>query len=137
MNTIELFSIVSSTISIVLAIVAIYLSVISERRSSESHTKTMEALQAIDKRSAVTESIVGENFQKMMATVLGIVETATVDKEVQKAQVAAKSAESSANIQAKLFDTFKEVIMSGDNQRAELFWKIVQSAKKSKDTLSE
>ena len=134
MSAIELFSLVSSITSIVLAVVAIVLSILSDRRSAETHAKTMEALQAIDKRSAITESTVGENFQQMMKTVLSIVQSATADKEVQKAELEAKSAESAAETQRQLFGMLSEVIKSGDKEKAQNFievFKAMTSANKA------
>jgi hypothetical protein len=127
MNAIELFSIVASISSIVLAVVAIVLSVLSDRRSAESHGKTMEALQAIDKRSAITENTVGENFQQMMKTVLSIVQSATADKEVQKAELEAKSAETAAQTQRQLFGMLEEVIKSGDKEKVQNFIEVFRA----------
>lgn len=131
MTAIELFSIISSIASIVLAIVAMVLAILADRRAAESHLKTMEALQAIDKRSAVTENTVGENFQKMMSTVLSIVESATADKEVQKAQLAAKAEETSAQTQRQLFTMLQEVVSSGDSARVDAFAKIFETITRS------
>lgn len=127
MTPIELFSLVSSIASIVLAVVAIVLSVLSDRRSTESYTKTMEALQAIDKRSTVTENTVGENFQQMMKTVLSIVQSATADKEVQKAELAAKAAETAGETQRQLFGMLEEVVKSGDREKVQSFIEVFKA----------
>lgn len=91
----------------------------------------MEALQAIDKRSAVTENTVGDNFQKMMSTVLSIVESATADKEVQKAQLEAKAAETGTETQRQLFTMLQEVVKTGDKEKADTFLKIMQGMMQS------
>jgi hypothetical protein len=121
MTAIEIFSLVSSVTSIVLAVVAIVLSILSDRRSNEAHSKTMEALQAIDKRSAVTENTVGENFQKMMDTVLSIVQSATQDKDVQQAELALKGAETAAETQRQIFGMMEEIVKGGDKGQVESF----------------
>ncbi len=131
MTAIEIFSLVSSVASIVLAVVAIALSMLSDRRSNESHTKTMEALQAIDKRSAVTENTVGENFQKMMTTVLSIVESATQDKDVQQAELALKGAEAAADTQRQLFGMMEEIIKSGDKEKVSSFIEVFHAMTKA------
>lgn len=131
MTAIELFSLIASITSIVLAIVAMVLAILTDRRAAESHLKTMEALQAIDKRSAVTENTVGDNFQKMMSTVLSIVESATADKEVQKAQLEAKAAETGTETQRQLFTMLQEVVKTGDKEKADTFLKIMQGMMQS------
>jgi len=132
METLDMFTFAASTASIVLAIVAIVISTLSDRRSAESHLKTMEALQSIDKRSAITENTVGENFQNMMKTVLSIVQSATADKEVQKAELAAKAAETSAETQRQLFGLMEEVIKSGDKDKVENFMEVFQAMQNSR-----
>jgi len=131
MTTIDTFNLIASITSIVLAIIAIVLSILSDRRASESHQKTVEALNQIDKRAAVTESVVGAQFQQMMETVLSIVKTATADKEIQKAEVIAKGMQGQADVQKQLFGILQEVIQSGDKEKSEAFIKIFESITKS------
>ena len=131
MTTIETFNFLASIISIVLAVVAITLSILADRRSADSYQKTLEALHQIDRRAAVTESTVGANFQKMMETVLSIVKTATTDKEVQKAEAIAKGAEAQAEIQNRLFSILQEVIQAGDKDKTEAFIRVVESFTKN------
>ena len=131
MSTIDAFNFVASIVSIVLAIVAIVLSVLADRRSAESYQKTVEALNQIDKRAAVTESVVGAQFQQMMETVLSIVKTATADKEIQKAEVIAKGMQGQADVQKQLFGILQEVIQSGEKDKAEAFINIFESITKS------
>jgi len=131
MTTIDTFNLIASIVSIVLAIVAIVLSILADRRASESLQKTLEALNQIDKRAAVTESVVGAQFQQMMETVLSIVKTATADKEIQKAEVIAKGMQGQADVQKQLFSILQEVIQSGDKEKAEAFIRIFESITKS------
>ena len=131
MTTIDTFNLIASIVSIVLAIVAIVLSILADRRASESLQKTLEALNQIDKRAAVTESVVGAQFQQMMETVLSIVKTATADKEIQKAEVIAKGMQGQADVQKQLFSILQEVIQSGDKEMAEAFIRIFESITKS------
>jgi Na+-transporting NADH:ubiquinone oxidoreductase subunit NqrC len=127
MGTIEIFSLVASIASIILAVVAILLSLSSEQRSQQNHFKTVELLAQVDKRAEITEKTVGEHFEKLMGTVLDIVNTATTDKEVRAAEIKAKSEENSGKIQMKLMDNLTQVVQSGEKDKVEAFIKIFQA----------
>jgi hypothetical protein len=127
LSAFDIFSLVSSIASIILAIVAIVLAILSDRRAAAIYLKTLEALQQIDRRAAVTESTVGTQFQQMMETVLTIVKTVTTDKEIQKAEVIAKGMEGQTQTQKQLFGILQEVIQSGDKEKVESFVRIFVS----------
>jgi hypothetical protein len=123
LSAFDIFSLVSSIASIILAIVAIVLAILSDRRAAAIYLKTLEALQQIDRRAAVTESTVGTQFQQMMT----IVKTVTTDKEIQKAEVIAKGMEGQTQTQKQLFGILQEVIQSGDKEKVESFVRIFVS----------
>lgn len=70
MSAVEVVSIVASIVSVVLAAFAIWQATDSRREAQQSHEKTKDLLSQIDKRSAVTEERVAENFQKILDAVL-------------------------------------------------------------------
>ena len=69
----ETLSLVVGIVSIVLAIVAIWLSTVSERRSSNNYERTKDVLAEVDKKAAVIEGSVNETRKKLVDAVTSIV----------------------------------------------------------------
>lgn len=125
MTQVDLLTTISSVASIVLAIVAIWMAWASENRARSSEARTNEVLRQIDKRSEVTEQVVGAHFDRLMTTVLDIVNTATTDKEVRAAQIEAQTQDRSNQVQMKIMEMLSEVVQSGDKEKAETFSDII------------
>lgn len=121
MSLIEMISLVLGVVSTSLAIFSLVISIINERRSQLNYERTRQLLSDIDKRSATTESIVGEHFQKLMNTMLSIVESATTDSNVKTAQIQAQSQQNASKMQEKLMEIFGELAKSGDAEKAKTF----------------
>ena len=69
----ETLSLVVGIVAIVLAIVAIWLSTVSERRSSNNYERTKDVLAEVDKKAAVIEGSVNETQRKLVDAVTSIV----------------------------------------------------------------
>ena len=121
MSEVEFFSIIASVASITLAVVSIWLARSSVRESQASSEKTTNTLNQINERSAGTEKIVGEHFDKLMGTVLSIVNTATTGPEVRKAELELKEKEQQAKMQEQLFKMMADTLNSGDPKRLQQF----------------
>lgn len=127
MSAMEVFGIVSNTSAVVLSLLAIWMSQASERRSREAERRASEVLSQIDKRAEVTEQIVGEHFDRLMTTVLNIVNTATTDKDVRAAQINAETKAGQNQVQLKLMEMLAEVVKSGDPAQAKAFADIFET----------
>ena len=74
-------SLIVGVASIILAIVAIFISKAAERESRENYQKTKDVLADIDKKSAIIEKIVTDNQQQLLDTVTNLLKvTATPAK---------------------------------------------------------
>lgn len=67
-----LISLVVGVVSVVLAIVAIWYSTQSERRSNENYNRTKDLLAEIDKKAAIIESTMSSTQDKLVDTVTAI-----------------------------------------------------------------
>ena len=65
-------SLVVGSISIVLAVVAIWHSTLSERRSTENYIRTKDVLSEISQKSAAIEAVVNNTQGKLVDTVTAI-----------------------------------------------------------------
>ena len=65
-------SLVVGAVSIVLAVMAIWLSIQSERRSTENYDRTKDTLSEISKKAAVIEATVSNTQDKLVDTVTAI-----------------------------------------------------------------
>jgi len=115
-------SVVTGTASIVLAVVSIWLAIRSVSQSEASYQKTSETLGRINERSAGTEAIVGEHFQKLMDTMLKIVDSTTTSPEIRLAELEYKSKEQELAAKNQLFKYLETALASGDTEKLkELF----------------
>ena len=67
-----LISVAIGVVSVVLAVVAIWYSTQSERRSNENYNRTKDLLAEIDKKAAVIESTMSSTQGKLVDTVTAI-----------------------------------------------------------------
>ena len=67
-----IFSLIVGVVSIVLALVAIWLARQSERRSTENYDRTKDILSEISQKAAVIESTVSNTQEKLVDTVTAI-----------------------------------------------------------------
>ena len=73
-----IISLIVGVVSIVLAIVAIWMSRSAERESRANYERTKDVLAEIDKRASVIEKVVTENQKQLLDTVTSLLrETAT------------------------------------------------------------
>ncbi len=121
MINIELLALLGSVASITLAIVSIWLARTAVRDSQANFEKTSNTLSTINERAAGTEKVVGEHFDKLMETVLSIVNTATTGPEVRKAELESQDKAQQAKIQEQMFEIVREAIESGDPKKVETF----------------
>ena len=75
-------SLITGISSIVLAVVAIWISQSAERESRDNYQKTKDVLAEIDKKAAVIETTVSENQQQLLETVTTILKETTVPEKV-------------------------------------------------------
>jgi len=113
----EWFSIIASVASITLAAVSIWLAGRAVSQSQANYEKAAETLAKINERSAGTEQIVGEHFEKLMGTMLKIVDTATTSPEVRMAELEYKSKEQEARARDLLFKYLGDALASGDTSK--------------------
>lgn len=111
------FAIVSSIVSITLAAVSIWLARSAVAQSQASYEKSAKTLGAINERAAGTEQVVGEHFQRLMDTMLKIVDTATTSPEVRMAELEYKSREQEARTRDQLFKYLGDALASGDTSK--------------------
>ena len=130
MTTIELITIIGSVASITLAIVSIWLAKSSVKESRSNYEKTAKTLSDINERAAGTEKIVGEHFDKLMESVLSIVNTATTGPEVRKAEIELKQQEQQSKIQEHLFQILSSAINSGDKDKLQTLLDTMERFKK-------
>ena len=80
-------SLVVGAVSIVLAVMAIWLSIQSERRSTENYDRTKDILSEISEKAAVIESTVSNTQEKLVDTVTAIAKPKeeTQDEMIAKA----------------------------------------------------
>ena len=88
-NTITfVISVLMGTTSIVLAVVAIWMSKVTERESRANYEKTKDALATVEKTAEVIEKTVSENQKQLLNTVTDILRETTVPpKEDAEEQV--------------------------------------------------
>lgn len=120
-GTFGIISFVVSVVSITLAIVSIYLARLSVRESQANFEKTSEVLSKINERTAGTEKVVGDHFDKLMGTVLSIVNTATANPEVRKAELEAQKAERGVKSQEMFTKMLQDAVTSGDTTKVDRF----------------
>ncbi|MXY46089.1 MAG: hypothetical protein F4Y44_03705 [Chloroflexi bacterium] len=77
-----MISFVTGVVSIVLAIVAIWISKSAERESRENYEKTKDVLAEINKSAAVIETTVSANQQQLLETVTTILKETAVPEKV-------------------------------------------------------
>ncbi len=105
---IGLASIVTGIASITLAIVSIWLAKSSVRESQTNFEKTSKALSEISERATGIEAIVGPYFDKIMDTMINIVNTATSGPEIRKAELEAQESQRAAKLQEEMFKLFTD-----------------------------
>ena len=114
-STITFFiSVLMGATSIVLAIVAIWMSKVTERESRANYEKTKDALATIEKTATVIEKTVSENQKQLLNTVTDILrETTMPPKEDLDQQAMAMFMQAFANDPEK----FVKIVAEIDNQR--------------------
>jgi hypothetical protein len=113
--------------AITLAIVAIWFAGSSIRESRANHERTLTTLAAISERAAVTERTVGEHFEKLMATILGLANSMAVAPEVRKAEIDRLGEEQHARIQSDMIKLLGEAIKWGDAAKVDAFVRAVEA----------
>ncbi|EPG72577.1 hypothetical protein LEP1GSC058_0850 [Leptospira fainei serovar Hurstbridge str. BUT 6] len=113
----EIFSLISNVFSIALAIISIWFAFHSIKSSEIQFIQTKNTLQEIVERSTKTETIVGIHFEKLMNTVLNIVNNATSSPEVKQAELALKEQENDLLFQSKIVDIINSILSSGDPKK--------------------
>ena len=91
METSLVISLVVGIVSIVLAIVAIWHSTQSERKSTENYNRTKDVLSAISEKAAVIEGTVNKTQEKLVDTITDIArpKQETQDEVLMKAMLPA------------------------------------------------
>jgi len=108
-------------VTITLATVSIIGTALSYWMSQKNYEKTADTLAKISERAATTESLVGQHFENMMGTVLKIVQSATTEPEVRKAEVSAQERAAQASMTQSFSETFTELVRSGDKEKIDAF----------------
>ena len=116
METAQFVTLTGSIASIVLALVSIWLAKTAVDETRKNQKETSDLLAKIGERSAATESLVGGHFERMMATMLKIVESATTGPEVRKAELEAEVRK--MNIQEHFLKKIGENLMTPDGLAA-------------------
>ena len=81
------FTAVVGIVSIVLAVVAIGSSILSERRSQENFNRTQEALAEVSEKAAVVERAVTTTQDKLLETVTAIAKPRELTEEERSQQM--------------------------------------------------
>ena len=118
-------------VSITLATVAIIGTALSYWMSQKNYEKTADTLAKISERAATTESLVGQYFENMMGVVLKIVESATTEPEVRKAEVSAQERAAQASLTQSFSKTFTELLKNGDKEKIDAFVDAVERITKA------
>jgi len=108
-------------VTITLATVSIIGTALSYWMSQKNYEKTADTLAKVSERAATTESLVGQHFENMMGTVLKIVQSATTEPEVRKAEVSAQERAAQASMTQSFSETFTELVRSGDKEKIDAF----------------
>jgi len=122
-----MFSFGANAAAITLAIVAIWFAISSVRESRTNHERTLTTLAAISERAAVTERTVGEHFEKLMATILGLANSMAIAPEVRKAEIDRLGEEQHARIQSDMIKLLGEAIKWGDAAKVDAFVRAVEA----------
>lgn len=127
MSNLEMLSFGANAAAITLAIVAIWFALSSVRESRANHERTLTTLAAISERAAVTERTVGEHFEKLMATILGLANSMAIAPEVRKAEIDRLGEEQHARIQSDMIKLLGEAIKWGDPAKVDSFVRAVEA----------
>lgn len=127
MSNLDTIALGANMAAITLAIVAIWLAVSSVRESRTNHERTLATLATISERAAVTERTVGDQTEKLMATVLSIANAMAVAPEVRKADIERLGQEQQARIQSDVIKLLGEAIKWGDPAKVDAFVRAVEA----------
>jgi hypothetical protein len=114
-------SLIVGIAAVVLSLTSIWLARTSVKESQTNFERTSETLAQINERAAGTEKIVGEHFDKLMSTVLNIVNTATTGPEVRKAELEAREKEETSKFQMEIIRMMNDALQSGDPKKINTF----------------
>jgi len=116
MTTSDWLTILSGTVSIILALVAIAYSYISARDTNDNFQKTKDVLAEIDKKSALIEMTVSQSQKELLQAVLKILNE-SIPKRVDATQeIGIKVVQAiiaNPNDSEKILKAFKSVVSTG------------------------
>ncbi|HKX19881.1 MAG TPA: hypothetical protein VJT33_17905 [bacterium] len=127
MSNLDTIALGANMAAITLAIVAIWLAVSSVRESRANHERTLATLATISERAAVTERTIGDQTEKLMATVLSIANAMAIAPEVRKADIERLGQEQQARIQSDVIKLLGEAIKWGDPAKVDAFVRAVEA----------
>jgi hypothetical protein len=127
LSNIDVLSLGANVAAITVAIVAIWVAISCARESRINHEKTLTTLAAVSERAAVTERAVGENFEKLMGTLLNMAHSIAIAPEVREAEINRLGEEQQARFQSDLIKVLSEAMKWGDGEKVEALVRAVEA----------
>lgn len=81
MSMVEIVAFLASIASLILAVVAIIQSKVSEKEARDNYEKTKDVLAEIDKRASIIERTVSDSQHKLMETMTNIINETVIPKK--------------------------------------------------------
>jgi hypothetical protein len=113
--------------AIVLAIVAIWVSISAIRESRANYEKTLTALATVAERSALTERTVGGQVEKLVGSLLTVANAMAVPAEVRKAEMDRLGQEQQARIRSETIRLLSDAVKWADTQKVDAFVRVIQA----------